>query len=322
LAITKKFCQMMGGDITVESELGKGSTFTIRLPAEVTDPKAQASLQLEGLPKTSDPASLLPSEGASTVLVIDDDPTVQDLMRRFLSREGFHMAAALDGEEGVRLAKKLRPAVITLDVLMPGMDGWAVLMALKADPNVADIPVIMLTMVDDKSMGYALGASDYLAKPINRDRLLAILRKYRCERPPCPVLLIEDDSVTRELMRRMLEKEGWIVTEAENGYAGLEAVAKNLPDLILLDLMMPGMDGFQFLEELRKHEKWRSIPVVVVTAKDLTEEDRLRLNGFVQTILQKGAYGRDGLLNEVRDLVAACTRPRRRRKGGIEDQPS
>jgi CheY-like chemotaxis protein len=299
LAITKRFCQMMGGDITVESEVGKGSTFTIRLPAEVSEPKAQPA------PPAAPKAEPLPA-GAPTVLVIDDDPTVHDLMQRFLGKEGFRMAAALDGEEGLRLAKAWRPAAITLDVMMPGMDGWAALAALKADPALADIPVIMLTIVDDKNLGYALGAADYLTKPIDRDRLVAMLKKYRCEAPPCPVLVVEDDAQIREMLRRILAKEGWLVSEAEHGRVALERVAENRPELILLDLMMPEMDGFQFIEELRKQEAWRSIPIIVVTAKDLSEEDRLRLNGYVEKILQKGAYSREALLAEVRDLVASC----------------
>jgi CheY-like chemotaxis protein len=299
LAITKRFCQMMGGDITVESEVGKGSTFTIKLPAEVGDHKAQPTSYLEGKSQT-------PAEGASTVLVIDDDPTVHDLMQRLLTKEGFRMAAAASGEEGLRVAKALRPAAITLDVMMPGMDGWAVLTALKADSDLADIPVIMLTIVDDKNLGYALGAADYLTKPIDRDRLVTILKKYRCEAPPCPVLVVEDDAQIREMLRRILTKEGWLVSEAEHGRVALERIAENRPELILLDLMMPEMDGFQFIEELRKQEAWRSIPIIVVTAKDLTEEDRLRLNGYVEKVLQKGAYGREALLAEIRDLVASC----------------
>jgi signal transduction histidine kinase/DNA-binding response OmpR family regulator len=298
LAITKRFCQLMGGNIAVESAVGQGSIFTIRLPTEVSDLKARPA------PPSLAQAEPLPA-GGPTVLVIDDDPMVHDLMHRFLDKEGLRMAAALSGEEGVRLAKALRPAVITLDVLMPGMDGWSVLTTLKANPDLADIPVIILTIVDDKNLGYALGASDYLTKPIDRDRLLAILKKYRCEVRPCPVLVVEDDAATRELLRRMLEKEGWLVSEAEHGRAALERVAETQPDLILLDLMMPEMDGFQFIEELRKQEAWRSIPIIVVTAKDLTEADRLRLNGYVEKILQKTTYSRESLLTEVRDLVAS-----------------
>jgi len=169
-----------------------------------------------------------------------------------------------------------------------------------------DIPVILLTIVDDKNLGYALGASDYLTKPVDRDRLIAMLNKYWREATSRPVLIVEDDAATREMLRRMLDKEGWTVTEAENGRIALERVAEHRPALILLDLMMPEMDGFRFVEELRRQEAWRSIPIVVITAKDLSEADRLRLNGYVERILQKGAYSREALFAEVRDLVAAC----------------
>jgi CheY-like chemotaxis protein len=240
------------------------------------------------------------------VLAIDDDPTTRDLLVRFLAKEGFRVKTASGGEEGLRLARELCPAVITLDVMMPGIDGWAVLTALKADPDLAEIPVIMLTIADDKNMGFALGAADYMTKPIDWERLAAILKKYRRDNRRQPVLLVEDEDKTRELLRRMLKKEGWLVTEAQNGRVALERVAEKPPGLILLDLMMPEMDGFQFLEELRKQPRWRSIPVVVITAKDLTAEDCDRLNGRVESILQKGAYSREELLGEVRRAVAAC----------------
>jgi len=300
LAITRHFCRMMGGDVAVESEPGKGSTFTIRLPAARPD----------GLPGVTVPGGEeqpLPPE-ASTILVIDDEPVARDLLRRFLAKEGFRVETAASGEDGLRLARDLKPAVITLDVMMPGLDGWAVLSSLKADPELAAIPVIMLTIVDNKNLGYALGAADYLTKPIDRERLAAVLNRYRCAEPPCPILIVEDDAPTREMMRRALEKDLWLVIEAENGRAGLERVAANPPGLILLDLMMPEMDGFGFIEELRRNERWRSIPVVVVTAKDLTLEDRLRLSGHVEKIIQKGMYSRETLLAEVRDLVAASIR--------------
>ncbi len=304
LAISKKFCQMMGGDITVESELGRGCTFSVKLPAEVIERKGGPAPHGDEF-QTS--AVALP-EGTATVLVIDNDPTVHDLMQRFLSKEGLRMVAAANGEEGLRLAKELRPAVITLDVLMPSMDGWAVLTALKADPALTDIPVIVISVLNQKHMGFSLGATDYLLKPIDWERLAAILQKHQCAHPPCPMLVVEDDVEMREKLRRTLEKEGWVVTEAPNGRMGLERMAESRPELILLDLMMYEMDGFQFLDEVRKHEEWQQIPIIVVTAKDLTPEDRVRLSGSVVKVLEKGAYGPEKLLRTVRDLVAAHVR--------------
>jgi PAS domain S-box-containing protein len=305
LAITRRFCRMMGGDITAESTPGEGTVFTIRLLAEVKTPEPERPEEVTEPAATRVGAVAAPGR---CILVIDDDPDARTLIERTLTKDGFEVMTAPDADEGLRLARELRPAAITLDVMMPGKDGWAVLRELKADTQLHDIPVVMVSMIDDRSMGYALGATDYLTKPVDRGQLSKLLRKYRCLSPPCHVLVVEDDDEIRELTRRTLEKEGWVVAEAGHGQEALQRVEQQVPDLIILDLMMPVMDGFQFMLELRKVEAWRQIPVVVVTAKDLTDEDRHELSGNVEVILQKGAYARDQLLQQVRDLVTTCSR--------------
>jgi PAS domain S-box-containing protein len=305
LSITRKFCQMMGGDVTVQSEASRGSRFTIRLPEDV--PRAGASpeeLAARAAAATSAPC---PAGGRPTILVVDDDEDARKLTTHVLSGEGYAVIAAADGPEGLRLAREHRPAAITLDVLMPQMDGWAVLSALKSDPELADIPVVMVTMTSDRNLGYALGAAEFMTKPIDRARLAALLRRYACPRVPCRVLIIDDDPVARATMRPVLEAEGWAVDVAEDGAAGLRRVGEAPPpDLILLDLMMPGMSGFEVAAQLHDNPAWRTIPVVVMTAKDLTHVDRQRLNGLVARVLQKGSGGATELLRAISDITATC----------------
>ncbi len=294
LAISRRLCRMMDGDIDVESTTGKGSTFTVRLPVKLE--LAAAAVQVTA-------AARVGRKESNTVLVVDDDATVCELMRRFLAKEGFDVVTAMDGEEGLKLARKLDPLVITLDVLMPGLDGWGMLQELKADPKLAAIPVVMLTVLDEQNKGYALGASDYMTKPIDRKRLAVLLGKYRSEEAVGRVLLVEDDEATRQRMHRLLVGEGWQVSEAENGRVALDRLAEFEPDLILLDLIMPEMDGFEFLEELRRKPSFRQVPVVVVTAADLTEEDHRRLNGGVERVLHKAAMDQDELFADIGDTI-------------------
>ncbi|OQW94124.1 MAG: hypothetical protein BWK79_07495 [Beggiatoa sp. IS2] len=303
LVITKRFAEMMGGTVSVESQFGHGSTFHVRLPVEVeVDPAYRREATVGDILLADGSES-----GQGTILVIDDDQTVRDLFHSYLTKLGYKVAVSSGGDEGLRLARKLKPDAITLDVMMPGMDGWMVLKALKADPDLATIPVIMV--VEDRRVGYSLGAAEYLIKPVNRDQLKLVLGKYFPEQASKLVLVVEDDPPTRQMMETMLLKAGWRVNKAENGRIGLQRVSEHPPDLILLDLMMPEMDGFEFIVRLRENETWRKIPVVVMTAKDVTSEDRMRLNNYVQTVFQKGAYEREKLLAEIRELLASVTKP-------------
>ena len=307
LTITKAFCELMGGGITVESVVGEGTTFTIELPVTVVDTSSgQTTPEQKPKIKTDVIEAELSSKERTTILVIDDDPVIHELMTRYLSKEGFRVVTAFNGEDGLQLARDMKPAAITLDVMMPGKDGWELLKAIKSDPALSDTPVIMVTIHNNQELGFALGVSDYLTKPIDRELLLTTLNRV-CGVENRRVLVVEDDFATRSLMKRTLSKSGWEVSEAADGQLGLEELDKSTPDAIILDLMMPNMDGFDFISHLRHQEQYRDIPVIVVTAKELTVEERNILNGNVNRVLQKGPWARDELLSEVRDLINVYT---------------
>jgi CheY-like chemotaxis protein/anti-sigma regulatory factor (Ser/Thr protein kinase) len=300
LPISRRFCQMMGGDITVESTVGEGSTFTIRLPVEVREIAEDSEADADA----KDLEVVTPQPGAErVVLVIDDDPNALDLLGRTLQGAGVRVVTASDGEEALKLARTIHPAAITLDVLMPHMDGWEVLRELKGDAATRHIPVIMVTMTDDRKLGYALGATEFLTKPVRREQLVELLDRYAVDEGERRALVVDDIAESRKMLRRALEDEGWSVCEAEHGQMALEKMADTPPSLILLDLMMPVMDGFEFVMEMRKVEAWRGIPIVVVTAKDITDDDRRRLNGDVVGLIQKGGLDRESLLAQLREQI-------------------
>ncbi len=292
LSLAKAFADLLGGTMAVESTPSRGSSFSFGLPAFFVTPVSEDA---GGLGDGHE-------RGGDLVLVIDDDPDQRALMTRFLNREGFQARTAADGEAGLAMARELKPRAILLDVMMPGVDGWSVLSALKDDPAVADIPVIMVTFVEQRALAASLGAADYVLKPVRWDRFKSVMDRYR----PMgnDILIVEDDQDTRTRIRTVLERDGWSVTEAANGHEGLERLKVARPGIVLLDLTMPVMDGFGFMEGLHARPEWADIPVIVLTALDLTREDRRRLLGASQ-ILGKGEVDLNSLSQRLANLAAS-----------------
>jgi signal transduction histidine kinase/CheY-like chemotaxis protein len=283
LTITRHFATMLGGTIDVRSKPGEGSTFTLVL----LDHPVQAPAIAAPAPPATLPAG---AADGITVLVVDDDPSVHDLLSATLAKEGYRILHARDGAEALEILRKTPPDVVTLDVMMPKVDGWSVLGVMKSDPDLNHIPVIMITIVDDRNLGYTLGASEFMTKPIDRARLLALVRSFTGERAHSLVLIVDDDADVRELVRSTLASSHLKTAQAVNGRAAIEWLNNNpLPSLILLDLMMPEMDGFTFLEEIRKDDELVQVPVVVLTAKELSAAERAFLAERTLLVLSKSA---------------------------------
>ena len=301
LSISKAFGVMLGGDLSVDSAPGEGSTFSLFVPALLSDDASQPSTNEDGTVPVRQPGTASGREGAKrVVLIIDDDPAQRDLMTRFLSREGFGVVTAADGYAGLHLARTVKPRAILLDVTMPGLDGWSVLSALKADPAVSAIPVVMVTFVDDRGLAAALGAADYVMKPVRWETLRPVIERFRGGHGT--VLVVDDDADMRHRASSVLERDGWNVMEASDGRDALAGVGRILPDVVLLDLEMPVLDGFGFLQAFRALPACASIPVVVLTARDLTREDRRRLRG-ANEVLSKGVTSLGALSRELMTIM-------------------
>ena len=310
LAISRRYIEMMGGEITVNSKENNGSTFIVRLPAAVLGPKVDP----EKVRFTPTPdGTHTRRKKISRVLVIDDDPFVRDLLERFLTREGFYADLADDSRTGIELAVQRRPDVIVVDVTMPVLDGWSVLRHLKSMPETRDIPIIMLTMTDTRELSLALGANDSVPKPIERNRVVeTLLRHVRRANTSGTgtVLVVEDDPINQDVLRATLEKENVHVVVAENGKVALEKLSTLHPSLILLDLIMPVMDGFTFLEHMRANHDWDDIPVVTLSAAELSAEQHEKLSHDVAAVLDKKAYTTPDLLQVLRETVLTYVRKR------------
>jgi signal transduction histidine kinase/DNA-binding response OmpR family regulator len=302
LAISRRFCQMMGGDIRVESAKQQGSVFEVRVPAvlavadEPVEPETVTEVRAGRRAGAGDP---------NTVLVIDDDPGARELMTRYLTRDGFTVISCASGTEGLRWARERKPVAILLDVLMKGRDGWSILGSLKADPDLSPIPVVMVTIVDDRKKGYALGAAGYLTKPVDAARLSATLGRLRRGPDEDTVLVVDDDADSREYLERVLSRAGWQVQWARDGEQALGRLLERTPAAIILDLMMPEMDGFEFLGRLRSDRRWQSIPVVVVSAMELSAEQRRFLSQRVSNVFSKAPPG-DAWIANLTESVRRC----------------
>jgi PAS domain S-box-containing protein len=297
LALTRRLVELHGGRIWVESEgEGKGSTFTFVLPAKAEEGKGEVPTEPEEpLPSRPDVDDSRP-----LVLVVEDDRQASELISQYLSEADYAVACAFDGEQAIQMARELKPYAITLDIILPKKDGWEVLAELKSLPETKDIPVVIVSIVENRPFGLNLGAIEYFVKPVNKEQLIEAVRKAGAVlgKEKITVLVVDDEPKTVELLTDMLQAEGFNVLQAYGGQQGIDLALEKHPDLIILDLMMPEVNGFDVVEKLRAHSEAMDIPILIFTAKDLTEEDRQRLNSHVQAIASKSASGKEDLLRD------------------------
>jgi signal transduction histidine kinase/CheY-like chemotaxis protein len=300
LTLAKAYTELLGGNIYVESKEGIGSTFTSEILQDYWASKEQkAQISLEEI------REITPSSQKEKILVIDDDIIFLDLINTRLVKEGFTVYTANSGHRGLQKAKQILPDIIILDIVMPDIDGWTVYKNLKSTPLLSEIPVVIITIGDYQKMAKDFGVVDFLAKPINWKLLSKILEQYKTVTKSRYILVVDDDSATRIILRKMLVKDGWRVEEAKHGKDAISCIEKDKPELILLDLLMPVMDGFEFLNIVNDNDKLKKIPIIVITSKDLTEEDYSFLTTNVDQVIQKGKYTRKELIGRIDTAIKA-----------------
>jgi signal transduction histidine kinase/CheY-like chemotaxis protein len=301
LTISRSFCKMLGGDISIKSEVKKGSTFTVRLPSKYRG-KNELEKDLEG-EKIDEENYIKETLSKKTILIIDDDPSIHDLLSIYLENKSYKVEKANGGECGLDIANKIIPDLIILDLLMPDTDGWEVLTKLKQNPRTREIPVIVASMIEDKKRCFGLGANEYILKPINRELLAKNIEKFIKHQKAYKVMIIEDDQNTREMLRALLPKNEWNIVEAENGRIALDKIYQVNPDVVILDLMMPEMDGFEFATKLKNNPVGKSIPIIALTAKMLKPKDYILLDGKIERILEKSSFNNEKLLRVLRKIL-------------------
>jgi CheY-like chemotaxis protein len=299
LALARRFVELHGGELSVESAVGQGSRFTFALPVRITSP-------VSAIAEGAQPIEAGTERESPAVLVVEDDPQAAEILRLYLEGAGYRVEVAWDGEEGFAKACALQPALMTLDLLLPKMDGWDLLVRLKGEPATRGLSVVIVSIIDERGKGFALGAADYLVKPVSREDLVNAVQHVSRARPTTEVvtiLAIDDDPLALELVDAILTREGFQVLKAYGGEEGIAVARRETPALIILDLLMPEVDGFMVVERLRADPKTATIPIVILTSKHLSPEEKARLNGQITCLARKGEFSRAAFVDQVRGLI-------------------